>query len=171
MINTKEIQALAQAAGACSEGVNKVLESGTPEELISLYKEKIDFCLSENFPSNEYLTENVDADLLAKNGIYLNKSAELENADFLVLLGDCKIDLEVNQYSVSQVFVKNESTANILTEGNSFVVIDCFDNSKVIVNAFGNSKVLVNIYGDAGVQMNEFESAYVKIDRKNRIRY
>lgn len=171
MINTQEIQSLAKAAGACSEGVNKVLESGTPEELISLYKEKIDFCLEQNFPSNEYLAENMDLDQLADNGIFLNRSAKLENIDFLVLLGGSSVEMEVNEYSVSQIYIKHTSETKLVIEGNAFVVIDCFYDSQFVVDAFNAAKVRINVYVNAQVTANDFDSSVVAIDRKNKANY
>lgn len=171
MINTQEIHALAKAAGACPEGVQAILDRGKPEELIQLYKKKIDFCMEQNFPSNEYLSEHFDSDLLAGNGILLNRTAKLENSDFVVLLGGSEVEMTVDQYTVSQVHVKHASKAKLSIEGNAFVVIDCFDNSQLVVDAFGAAKVRINVYGDAQVTANDFDSAVIKIDRKNKVSY
>src|SRR5690606_34130965 len=133
MINTQEIHALAKAAGACPEGVQAILERGKPEELISLYKEKIDFCMEQNFPSNEYLEENLDPLLLASHGIILNRTIKINNSDlmallrepeFVVLLGESDLEMKVGNYSVAQIYIKHSSKAKLSIEGNAFVVID-----------------------------------------------
>jgi len=72
-----------------------------------------------------------------------------------------------NGYSVSDIFIKHDSRADITVSGNAYARIDCFDNSEVKASALGLSRATVNVYGDSKVTV----IGNVKVNRKGRAGY
>lgn len=173
MIDRAELLRLASDASACKPALLKMRNDLTTDELLDLYKENIDFCLDENFPPKEYLTEKAGLATLSGSGIFIDTAIELKinKEHFGVILGKSFAFAMYEKYSVSQLFIKHESFANIEVKDNAFLIIDCFDNAKLDVEASGFAKVLVNVYGDATVSINEIDAGAIKVVRKGKRKY
>lgn len=170
MINVNELSILAREAGICEEWGDRLLSVMSVDQLLEMYVRGIDFCLSENFPTKEYLVKHAEGKL-GEYGIYVNANMSSVNGRFLVLLGDSAGAIRIDGHEVSQVFVKHNSKAKLSVEGNAFVVVDCFDDSIVEIGAVGDSKVLVNVYRNAKVEFESNDKAYVKVVKKGKDTY
>jgi len=122
------------------------------EELLEMYvsPKGIEFCLANNFPSNEDLVR-LGGDTLNARGIYIDQSVKLADRPFLVLLGKSHATIRNSGYSVNQLFVKHGSSAWLTAADQSFTLIDCFDQSELHISTEGNARVSVNVYGKAKV--------------------
>ena len=70
-----------------------------------MYVKGIDFCLSNNFPSNDGLLA-FGGDALKGYGIYVNSNpAEVIPGDFMVLLGASKANLPFGGFSATQLLL------------------------------------------------------------------
>jgi hypothetical protein len=158
-------------SGICEPGAEIIAGIQTVDELLAYYRKGIDFCLSNNFPSNEDLLRLAGVDVLDKYGIWVDGGVNSINPDFSVALGRCTGLITINNYIVSHLFIKHQSTIAVNVSDNAFVVIDCFDDAAVSVTALENSKVLLNIYGNAKVNHTTQRNAIVKIVHKNKASY
>lgn len=165
----KELAIAAKKKGICKEWFNsmKVLED--KDALIEMYVKGIDFCLANDFPSNDYIRTNFTGKMEAY-GVHLDESLNTANDRRVVALGRCLGRIEVNGFSVSEIFVKHESDLLIVAKGNSFVMIDMFDNSKLHVIASADAKVCVNHYG-GDLKTESCEDAIIKVIEKNKKSY
>jgi hypothetical protein len=157
-------------ANICEEWAGKIASASGPAELMDMYCKGIDFCLSNNFPSNNDLVKLAE-DELVKHGVYVDVFIDAENKEFVVLLGASTANLDIYGHNVSQIYIKHSSKAEIRVVDIAFVVIDCFDEANVNLIASGNCKVLVNIYGNARVTTTMSETAMVKTIHKNKTTY
>lgn len=169
-MNKSELLRDAIKSQICEEWEEKISNSGSKKELLQMYIDGIDFCLDNNFPSNDYLKKN-GGDLLAEFGIFIDENIEVENRTKVVLLGSCTSLISIDGYTVSQVFIKHDSSAHITVENHAFLVIDMFDNTSLNISATNESKVLVNVYGNAQLKHFTTENAIIKVVHKNKSTY
>lgn len=167
----KELALEAKRNGICSEWFNRLLNTEDKGELIKMYLEGIDFCLSNEYPSNAYIRENFVGTCEAY-GVFLDEPINALNSRQVVALGACEGSAEYTAYSVGQVFIKHDSKLQIVASGNAFVMVDVFDNTEVTVTAKENAKVCVNQYGGSITTETGSEgNAVIKVIRKTSKTY
>lgn len=132
----------------CQPGAAGISSARSVDDLLKMYVKDIDYCLSYDFPSNVDLI-NIGGNELSSHGIYVDAIKNLVDRPFLVFLGKSSAELKYTGYSVGQLFVKHEATANIQVKDNGYLIVDCFDNSSITVFAEQTAKVLINVYGNA----------------------
>ncbi len=166
----KELALKARKKGICPEWFYVLKKEQDIDTLLDIYLKGIDFCLSNDYPSNEYIREHFKGKMESK-GIFLDDRVSLINEKKVVALGSSAGRIEVNGHGVCQVFLKHNSEFTIVAKDNSFLMIDIFDNVTVIVNASGEAKVCVNRYGSAKLTCNQIENAIIKVVEKNKKTY
>ncbi|WP_219223361.1 hypothetical protein [Pedobacter antarcticus] len=134
----------------CPQGAEGISKSRSIDDLLEMYVKDIDYCLSNDFPSNMDLLK-IGGERLSTYGILIDDSSKKQNSKFTVLLGHCNVSLAYDGYTASTLFVKNKSEADIEVNGHAFVVIDCFDECIVRLHVGVKAKVLLNIYGKTTV--------------------
>ena len=164
-----ELAKEAKKHGICQEWHDQMKGSNDKDALIQMYLDGIDFCLSNDYPSNDYIRKNFKGKM-EQYGIHLDEHLNALNNRYLVALGKCSGCLEMNSFNVSEVFLKHGSELKIAATDDSFIMIDQFDNSKLRLTASGNSRVCINHYGGQ-VQVEKSENAYVKVIEKNKNTY
>ncbi|OQA66927.1 MAG: hypothetical protein BWY38_01637 [Ignavibacteria bacterium ADurb.Bin266] len=164
---SKELAKEAKKKGICESWYKELQTIEDKREMIAMYLKGIDFCLMNDYPSNDYIRLNFK-DIINEFGIYLDDNFNVCNIRKCILLGSTKGYIEINNFNVSEIFVKNESILNITAKNNSFVMIDAFDNSKTTVKAQDNAKVCINKYGNATIDSIKNDLAIVKIIEKNK---
>ena len=135
------------ALKGCSDGQMQLKNAITANELVKTFYDRIDFCLANNFPSNEFLVAN--SELIKECGIVVDQKQLLSNPDKLVLLGSCDVEVIFTEYIVSRIYVKHSSLITIKASGNAFVMVDALDQSRVIAECTENARVVVNLYSNA----------------------
>lgn len=143
-------------------------ENITMEELAQLYFKGIDFCISKDFPTLDFLRQNFKGKC-EPYGVFIDDPCVRErNREDLSLNGDCKADLFYSGYSVSRVYARHTSELNVTACGSAHVTIDIFDEVKLSISVIGTkARVLVNVYGNAQVQC----TGSAKIVNKNQATY
>lgn len=160
----------AKANNICSTWLNQLLKAPDFEALFEMYIKGIDFCFSNNFPSNNFIRKYFKGFMESKN-IYLDETIYLENTREIVCLGDTRLNYISNQFTVTQIFIKDKCKANIVVQDNAFVMIDAFDEVELDIKSFGNSKVRVNAYLGAKITTEQLENSMIKIVNKNSKTY
>jgi len=138
--------------GLCSDWQGKLNDGAGIKRLSELFIRGIDFCISENFPTLEFLRDNFKGKC-EPYGIFIDEEVAEKNCQNVVLNGECHAELTYEGYAVSQVFIRHESKVEIIASGHSFITIDAFDNSFVKITTLSPSaSVIVNVYGDAEIK-------------------
>lgn len=166
---SKELAKQAKTKGACKEGHDELLSLQDKDAMVELYLRKIDFCLSNEYPDNDFLRSHFKG-TMEKHGVFLDDALKVENKPKCVCLGACSGDVLVDGFNVCEVFAKHDSEIAIVASGNAFVMVDVFDNSIVTIHAHDRAKVCVNRYGGT-VNHSADGDAVVKIREKNKKTY
>lgn len=166
---SKELAKEAKKKGICEEWYFPLKNETNIDKLLEMYVKGIDFCLSNDYPSNHFIEKNFKGKM-EKHGIHLDETFELKNEKIVIALGKCNGGIDVTGFNVSQIFIKNDSEISILAKDNSFVMIDLFDNTRLNVYAYNNSKVVINRYGGK-ISENISENAQIKIIEKHKKTY
>ncbi len=161
----------AKENGICQEWADKIAVAASPDELMQMYVDGIDFCLSNNFPSNQDL-QSLAGDVINRYGIYVDQAIRLEGRPFVVLLGSSSGVVKCNGFSATQIFVKHSSEVTIKVSDNAFAVIDCFDNTKTHIEVSGNAKACIHVYTGAKITTNQVDGkGMIKIIHKLKSTY
>lgn len=167
----KELARQAKADGICTPWYNQLmkLHDSDVAAMADMYLKGIDFCLSNNYPDNEFLRTHFKGKM-EQYGIFLDDEVLIENKPKCVCLGATRGRIETNGFGVCEIFLKNDSELNVIAKDNAFVMIDIFDNSVVNVYASDRAKVCVNHYGGT-IMKYITNDAIIKIREKNKKTY
>ncbi len=167
----KELAKEAQKLGICQEWHDELKALKSKQAMIEMYIKGIDFCLSNNYPSNDYIRVNFKG-VMEDFGVFLDDNISVTNIPNCVALGNSVGNFTADGYVVSRVFVKHNSRLNINAYGNAFVLVDVFDNAKIRVSTSGNSKVCIYLYGDeCHADVTQSEQSAIKIINKQSKTY
>lgn len=164
-----ELARQAKTKGICDSWFADLKRTNETDKLLEMYLKGIDFCLSNDFPSNEFIKDNFVGKMEAF-GVHLDEELSEKNIKKLVALGSCTGDVVYNGYSTGELFLKHDSFLNLTALENSFVMVDMFDKSILTVVAYDNAKVCVNHYGGE-LEIIKKGNAVVKIIEKNQKTY
>lgn len=151
----------------CQPGTVGLSNAKYVSDLLQMFVDNIDYCLSENYPSQSDLLEFGGEELKAF-GIYIEQKTSLNDKEFLVLF-DCSANLTYNHYGVGTIFIKGNSNITLTANRNCCIVVDIFDNSQLSIQAEQGARVLVNVYGNAKVEKSG--TGHINIIHKNKPTY
>lgn len=159
-----------ESKGLCRLWRAKLKPGMDIENLVELYVKGIDFCISEDYPTLDFMRANFRGKS-EQYGVYIDDDVHLENAANTVLNGSCKAMIKFDDYAVSRVFIRHDSQAAIIASDHAMITIDAFDDSKVIVATAGdNAQVYINQYGNAQIDHVK-DSNNIHIRKMNRETY
>lgn len=150
----------------CEEWAVKMQNAQTLDELLDMYIKGIDFSFSSEFLSNDFMRRNLKGKMEHK-GIFLDDSIDLHNQREIVCLGDSRINYLGDQFSVSQMYLRDNVKARLVVRDSAFVMIDIFDNTQLEIEASNKANVRVNCYKGAKVTFKCSDDSYVKISNKD----
>ena len=168
--NELATQALRLGAKKDCPVFNKFQSIKSKDDLVEMYIEGIDFCLSSEYPSNEFLRTHF-VGVMDNHGLYLDSVINLVNPAQVVALGETKGDIRIDGYAVSTVYMKHQSNLKIKVGDNSFVMIDIFDDASLEIEVSGDARVCINRYGEAILQHTKKDNATIKIIEKHKKTY
>ena len=144
----KHLKSQALQLGACQQGLDN-LENLNEQELINRYIHFVDFAISANFPTNEFIKKNFDKALLEHNNIFVDSVIEKRNArQVVVIQGESSGSLFFDGFVTSDVYVRHDSDIAIDCSRMSKIFISVYDNSKVRVTQRDGASVYVYLHGN-----------------------
>ena len=156
------------AKGLCENWQGKLTNNSSVKRLSEMYIRGIDFCISENYPTLEFMRDNFKGKC-EPYGIFIDdENVSLANKESVVLNGRCEAELEYDGYSVSKIYIRHNSEAIIDVREHALVTVDVFDDSCTKIHSSDISTVLVYVYGSAKVY---YSGKGVKISYKNKNSY
>lgn len=169
MIVAKELAKQAKAKGICKEWHEELRGLTDKRAMVDMYIRGIDFCLSNDYPSNGYIRAHFKG-VMEEKGVFLDDKISLVNFRYCVALGATQGEVKVTEYKVCEVFAKHQVSLHIIAEDNAFVEIDMFDDAVVSVVSSGKAKVHINRYGGTLTFDQQGEST-VKVVMKDKRTY
>lgn len=167
---SKELAKQAKRFNICQDWYNELKTLEDKKAMVEMYLKGIDFCLSYDYPNNEFIRVNFKG-IMEEFGVFLDDSIDLVNTTKCVALGQTKGRIEITDFGTSEIFVKHNSELTIVAKGDSFVMVDLFDNSVIHIQAHDRAKVCVNRYGNSKIDHQEVGSGMVKIIEKHKKTY
>lgn len=128
--------------GLCQDWQNN-WDGSNIEALIDMYKRGIDFCIENDYPNIEYMTDKFRGKT-EEFGVYINEifTTNLSH-DIYVVNGDSKGNMINNEYGCSKIYIRHNSEINVVCQGNSITFIDMFDNAKLNISMKDNARCIV----------------------------
>lgn len=167
----KELAKEAKRKGICKQWHNDLKKLGDNKRaMLQMYIKGIDFCLMNDFPSNEYIRANFKG-TMEDFGVFLDDhNLNITNFSKCVALGTTSGVVTITGFNVCEVFTKHHSNITIEAKDNAFIVVDVFDESFLTVHAHDRAKVCVNKYGGL-VEYESEDGAMVKVIEKHKKTY
>ncbi len=88
--------------GLCRQWRLKLQPGMSVEDLAKLYIEGIDFCISEDYPTLDFLRKHFKGSC-EPYGVFVDDEVRERNAPDVVLNGDCKAILEYDGFTVARI--------------------------------------------------------------------
>lgn len=159
------VLARAMQNNICTPWAEKISHARSVDDLLKMYVAGIDFCLEHDFPSNADLV-TLGGDHINQYGIYVDQTIKLTDRPFIVLLGRSSGTVKYSGFNTAQIFLKHNSSSNILVQGNASVIIDCFDDSVLNIEVSDYATAFLNVYVGAQVNYKSSGKGVVKIINK-----
>jgi hypothetical protein len=167
---SKELARQALKRGICKEWYDRLLTLDNKRAMVEMYLAGIDFCLANDYPSNDFIRSHF-ADVIHEKGIWLDNHIRQINPPRLVALGATHGDVILTGHAVSDLFIKHNASIVLRVEDHTFARIDIFDDARLEVQATGNAKAVVNVYGNATVDHSADGEANIKVVHRNKRTY
>lgn len=134
--------------GLCRLWQGKLHAGLSTEQLVKLYIKGIDFCISEDYPTLDFLREHFKGKC-EPFGVYIDDELPpTKNKPEMVLNGACKAMLEYDGYTVSRLYIRHDSEVAVIVSDNAILTIDMFNNAKLHISVVGtDARVNINAYG------------------------
>lgn len=117
------------------------------DELCALYIRGLDFCIENNWPGVDIISQ-FDPNELNRNGIYYDVEGRIDAKLFTVINGDSDVTVVVGQNEVTSLYVRNNSKVKIIAEQDSYCYVTCLDNCEVsIVSKAPTARINCSLYG------------------------
>lgn len=143
-----ELKNQAIAYGLCEQWTDDWSENRNKQELIDMWLRGIDFAIANDYPTNEFIKEHFESELLKENHIYVDSSFHGVNLDKKVILcGKSDGVLEFDKFSTCDIYIRHECHAHIRASGFSKVFINLYDGANIIIKQMEAAKVYVYLHG------------------------
>lgn len=164
---TEQLRADGTAKGLCRQWQMKLHKGLSMAQLVKLYIEGIDFCISEDFPTLAFLREHFKG-ACEPFGVFVDDDIpQALNVPDMVLNGACRAMLEYDGYSVSRLYVRHTSEAAVAVSGHAVLTIDLFNDAKLHISVVGDkATVNINVYGDKADVQCVWEDTPQKVNIK-----
>lgn len=129
--------------GLCNEWQNAWKDGWDKNTLIRKFYDGIDFCLSNNYPSNDFIKENFDRDLLIKNNVIVDEKRSILNAKEAAIFGVSKVIARYNYRAHGRIYIKDNASTDVTAHNNSFVIVHILGNAKVVARCHDNATLVL----------------------------
>lgn len=140
--------------GLCGQWTSDWNKDKSIYELIDMYKRGLDFCIINHYPSNEFIKNNVDKDVLEKNHIYVD--SEFYEGDFsdfcTVVQGESSGEFHFGKFNSTTLWIRDNSEVLVEVHGQAWIFVHVYDNAVVTIHQHGDSRISVKRHSkDASV--------------------
>ena len=149
MTVSEELKNKAIKLGLCKQWTD---DWGEPnlDDLVEMYISGQDFCLLNNYPSNEYIKTNFGK-VAENHGVFTDTTIDLINPDVAILNGKTKGYIKLSGFASRDIYVKHNSIVTIEITDQARAFIRIFDNAFVKVINKTTNKIFVYKYSDKAV--------------------
>jgi len=133
--------------GHCAESKAAVHNTcNDTRKLFEVYLYYIRQCTQKDFPSLPVLRSYFGSEVAPWGG-YIDTEGMVQAHKRNVFVGDCKAQMEVGDYSITQCWLRHNSQLEVWVKGHAHLHVDCFEESQLTVHVEGSgARVFVNTY-------------------------
>lgn len=158
-----ELRQQAVGLGLCMEWQREWKDETDKQTLIDKYFEGLDFPMRFHWPSNKFVKENFEQELLRKNNILVDDTRSLLNPKEAVILGSSVAKIRVNGISHSIIYLRDDSDVDLCVRNRAFVVVHLFEQAKINIRAYDAPNVLILKHSERA-SIEAPEGVKIKID-------
>lgn len=137
----KELRMLASKLGMCNDFSEIWCDDKSDDELITMFKEGIDFCIDKDYPSSEIIHKHFGNGSLRRNHVYVDEKSThgirlfvCNISDIIVVQGDSDMELYFTGFNFSTIYVRHNAKVKISCDGSSKVNIMAYDNCHIDIS-------------------------------------
>lgn len=106
--------------------------SPTKEQLVDMYINGLDFCILNNYPSNEFIKKHFGK-IAEGKGVFTDAKVDLLNPAIAILNGSCTGQITLTGFTSRDIHVRHNSKVKIVIRDNAKAFIRVYDNAHAIV--------------------------------------
>lgn len=145
MIDSKknnELRDKAVSLGLCDQWQGLWSKDWDDRKMIERYKEGIDFCLANDFPSVDYIKSHFSKEDLRNGGLFMDDKRSVLNEKMIVVRGSSDITARYNGNTVAEVYITDESKLRIYAKNHCHVVLHILGDAQVEIEQEDDATVL-----------------------------
>ena len=143
----KELAEKARVNGICSDWHQRILDAKSEDDLLQLYIKGIDFSINTRWLTPKFMKEKFSEEVRHKYGVYVDEDVTLENPKIIILNGKCKCTAIWSDWHCGDVYVLDNSHADLSVELCARITVQTYDNSDIRATTDSTSKIFVYNYG------------------------
>lgn len=130
--------------GLCSGWQNDWSENRNKQELIDMWLRGIDFAIMHNYPTNDFIKEHFEDELLKQNNIFVDCPITGMNLNGKVIVnGDCTGTFTFDGFAACDLYIRHNSNVHIDASRFAKIFINLYDDAIVTIKQRDISKVYV----------------------------
>lgn len=137
----------------CSSSIKDIHNAASVERMSEIYFYYIKQCIEKNFPTLDMLREFKDEGV--ELGIYIDQNGVYKAKEKNSINGDSEIIINTDEFEVSRIWLRDNSSLTINAKANSVVFLYCLNQSKANIKSKDNARVYVNLYHNSFVESKE----------------
>ena len=151
--------------GLCKQWTNMWNKNFSEQELINLFFEGIDFCISNRWPSAKFIKENFSVDTLRQNNVLVDDKWSLINPVYAALIGNSECTIRYNGRVSGRVYVMEGVSVKILANNRSFVMVHSFGKTNIECKASDSATIkIIHHWMKSEVKKNGFVTELEELD-------
>lgn len=139
----KELRFKAISLGLCEQWQGQWSTDWSEGKMIAKYKEGIDFCLANNFPSNQFIKNNFSKEALREGGVLIDERYSVVDRRCLVIKGSSDIKARYNGRYMGSVYLTDNAVLHLYARNESHVIVHILDKASVVAEQYDNARVLL----------------------------
>lgn len=112
-------------------------------KLIAKYKEGIDFCLANHYPSNDFIKQNFTLHSLRQGGIFVDDTYSATDMRTVVALGASELIVRYNGEHLGEVYITDNAKVSLTAKGSCHVIVHILGNANIIAHQYANASLLI----------------------------
>ena len=145
-----ELRKMAREQGLCDQWFGEWKDDSDNTTLFDKYKRGIDFAISKDYPTLDYIRSHWSKQELMDNNIFVDcKDVICHNLKGTVIVnGDCDLTLNNDFYNVCDVYIRHNSKVKVTARQWCKVMLNVYDNSEVEIECSDDAKVYIYVHTD-----------------------
>ena len=133
----------AVALGLCEQWQRDWNTNWDYDKLVFKFYEGIDFCLSNRFPSNDFIKNHFPLNVLHKWNVIVDEKRSILNAPEAAIFGSSDATARYNARNCGRIHIRDEASLKITAHNRSFVIVHILDKATVIAEAYEKADLIL----------------------------